>query len=79
MFSQRALLPKRVVPPAITADELRELTPRLNVMISHNHYDRLDEESIRSLRQESRIHVPVGLKKFVESFHNGRVQELDWW
>jgi N-acyl-phosphatidylethanolamine-hydrolysing phospholipase D len=79
MFSQRALLPKRVIPPAITGEQLRELTPRLNVLISHNHYDHLDEESIRSLPRESRIYVPLGLKKFVESFHNGPVQELDWW
>jgi L-ascorbate metabolism protein UlaG (beta-lactamase superfamily) len=79
MFSQRALLPKRVLPPAITGQELRELTPRLNVLISHNHYDHLDEESIRSLPQESKIYVPLGLKRSVETFHNGPVQELDWW
>lgn len=79
MFSERALLPKRTTPPAITGDELRELTPRLHVLISHNHYDHLDADSIRSLPGDSRFYVPLGLKKLVESFHGGLVQELDWW
>ena len=79
IFSKRALLPKRITPPAITGEELRDLTPHLNVLISHNHYDHLDEESIRSLPQDSRIYVPLGLKKYVESFHKGVVRELDWW
>jgi len=49
------------------------------VLISHNHYDHLDADSIRSLPGDSRFYVPLGLKKLVESFHNGLVQELDWW
>jgi N-acyl-phosphatidylethanolamine-hydrolysing phospholipase D len=79
MFSERALLPKRITPPAITGEELRELAPRLNVLISHNHYDHLDAASIRSLPRDSRIYVPLGLKNYVESIHRGAVQELDWW
>jgi N-acyl-phosphatidylethanolamine-hydrolysing phospholipase D len=79
MFSKRALLPKRIAPAAITGEELRDLAPRLNVLISHNHYDHLDKESIRSLPQDSRIFVPLGLKNYVESLHKGVVQELDWW
>ena len=79
IFSKRAFLPKRVTPPAINADELKELTETVNVLISHNHYDHLDVESIRSLPEKSRIFVPRGLKKYVEAFHNGVVGELDWW
>ncbi len=71
--------PKRVTPPALTADELRTLTDRLNVIISHNHYDHLDADSIRSLPGKSRLFVPRGLKQFVSSLHNGVVTELDWW
>ena len=79
IFSNRALLPKRVTPPAITTKELNELTDRVNVIISHNHYDHLDVDSIRSLPPGSRFFVPLGLKRYVESFHNGEVRELDWW
>jgi N-acyl-phosphatidylethanolamine-hydrolysing phospholipase D len=79
IFSERALLPKRVTPPAMAGKELRDLAPRVNVLISHNHYDHLDVESIRSLPEDSRIYLPLGLKNYVESFHKGPVQELDWW
>jgi N-acyl-phosphatidylethanolamine-hydrolysing phospholipase D len=79
IFSERALLPKRVSPPAINADELKTLTGSLNVIISHNHYDHLDKDSIRSLPENTRIFVPRGLKKLVESYHSGIVVELDWW
>lgn len=79
IFSNRALLPKRVTPPAMGADDLRQLTPRVNVIISHNHYDHLDVESIRALPEKSRIFAPLGLKKYLESLHDGPVQEMDWW
>ena len=79
IFSKRAFIPKRVTPPAITADELKELTDRANVIISHNHYDHLDVKSIRSLPEKSRIVVPRGLKEYVASIHSYDVRELDWW
>jgi len=79
IFSNRALLPKRKTPPAIDADDLRELTDRVNVIISHNHYDHLDADSIRALPRNATIYVPLGLKEYVESLHSGAVNELDWW
>jgi L-ascorbate metabolism protein UlaG (beta-lactamase superfamily) len=79
IFSERALLPKRVTPPAITGKELKDLTPSLNVLISHNHFDHLDADSVRSLPENSQIFVPLGLRRYVESLHKGAVRELDWW
>jgi N-acyl-phosphatidylethanolamine-hydrolysing phospholipase D len=79
IFSKRAFIPKRVTPPAITAGELKGLTDRVNVIISHNHYDHLDVKSIRSLPEKSRIFVPRGLKDYVASIHQHDVRELDWW
>jgi L-ascorbate metabolism protein UlaG (beta-lactamase superfamily) len=79
IFSERALLPKRITPPAITGKELNELTPRLNVVISHNHHDHLDADSIRSLPEGTRFFVTLGLKGYVESLHKGPVREMDWW
>ena len=49
------------------------------MLISHNHYDHLDVGSISSLPKKSRIFVPMGLKRYVESFSQGAVIELDWW
>jgi L-ascorbate metabolism protein UlaG (beta-lactamase superfamily) len=79
MFSDRALLPKRLLPPAMTADDLNKLGTEVNVLISHSHYDHLDKESLRSLPEGSRVYVPAGLGDYVKSIHNGEVIELNWW
>ncbi|MBN2123270.1 MAG: hypothetical protein JW821_03165, partial [Deltaproteobacteria bacterium] len=34
IFTERALLPKRVTPPALTGEDIREIAPELNVIIS---------------------------------------------
>ena len=47
IFSDRALLPKRKTPPGITTHEILAITDQVNCIISHNHYDHLDENSIR--------------------------------
>ena len=70
-LSERAFVVKRVTPPAITAAEIRELTPSPNILISHNHYDHLDKDTLRSLPEGSRFFVPRGLKAYVEVFPPG--------
>jgi N-acyl-phosphatidylethanolamine-hydrolysing phospholipase D len=79
IFSKRAFIPKRVTPPAITSDELKEITDRVNVIISHNHYDHLDAKTIRSLPEKSHIFVPKGLKGYISSIKSCHIEELDWW
>ncbi|OPY93385.1 MAG: metal-dependent hydrolase [Syntrophaceae bacterium PtaU1.Bin231] len=80
MFSDRALLPKRRTPPALTAEDIRQLgAKRINVVISHNHYDHLDTESLRALPDGTRIFVPLGLKDFVSNLGKSEVVEMDWW
>lgn len=79
MLSDRALLPKRVTPPALTIADLGKLDSPLYVLISHNHYDHLDKLTIRALPEDTIVIVPPGLKELVQSYFNGRVQELDWW
>jgi len=79
MFSDRALLPKRVSPPAMPVEDLKKLNGRINVLISHSHYDHLDVDSLRALPEGTRIFVPPGLKAFVSSFFPGELRELDWW
>ena len=79
MLSKRALLPKRLTPPAITMNDLNGLGKPLYVLISHNHYDHLDKASLRALPSHTRVFVPPGLKKTVQAFFGGDIQELDWW
>jgi N-acyl-phosphatidylethanolamine-hydrolysing phospholipase D len=79
MLSKRALLPKRVTPPAMLKADLNKITDPLYVLISHNHYDHLDKDTIRSLPAHARIFVPPGLKGTLASFFGGHIQEVDWW
>jgi len=79
MLSKRALLPKRVTQPALQMDDLKKIRDPLYVLISHNHYDHLDKDSIRSLPEHARIFVPPGLRKTLRSYFGGKIQEVDWW
>ncbi len=79
MFSNRALLPKRTVAPALTLEDINKLKGKINIIISHNHYDHLDAASLRGLPQDARVFVPLGLKGFVEGLNKKTVVEMDWW
>jgi len=79
MLSNRALLPKRVTPPAFTLEDLGKLTDPVNVLISHSHYDHLDKNTLRALPLHARVFVPPGLKTYVQDNFKGEVRELDWW
>ena len=84
-FSERAspfsfMGPRRRVPPPLKLKEL----PRVDVvLISHNHYDHLDESSVRGLNAQPggapRFFVPLGLKPWFAEKGIGNVVELDWW
>ena len=84
IFSTRAspfsiLGPKRVVPPALS---LNELPPIDFVVISHSHYDHLDLKTIKELAIKSKrtvYFVPLGLKGLLEGVGARKVFELDWW
>lgn len=79
MLSERALLPRRKTPPGITAGDIRAVAPRVNILISHNHYDHLDEPSLRALPDAARIFVPLGLRTFVQGLSKPDVTEMHWW
>jgi L-ascorbate metabolism protein UlaG (beta-lactamase superfamily) len=79
MFSDRALVPARKTPPAITGKDLARLDGPLNVVISHNHYDHFDESSIAAMPPNTRFYVPLGLAKLVRDYGGRNVVEMDWW
>jgi len=81
MFSDRASPvkfagPKRLVPPPLRPEEL---PPIHAVVISHNHYDHLDRDSVRRLGPEVTFFVPLGLAAWFRQAGLPKVQELDWW
>ena len=58
--------------------------PRVDiVVISHNHYDHLDEDSVQDLHgkfgDKLSWFVPLGIKKWFESNKIFNVVELNWW
>jgi L-ascorbate metabolism protein UlaG (beta-lactamase superfamily) len=79
MLSDRALLPKRHTPPAITREELRSMPGAFHVVLSHNHYDHLDKATLEALPASSRVYVPLGLGELVGDTTGREVQEMDWW
>jgi len=53
------------------------------VVVSHNHYDHLDRDSIESLARQPGgpplFLVPLGIKAWMARLGVERVSELDWW
>lgn len=88
IFSERASPvqiagPKRLQPPGIALADL----PLIDVvLISHNHFDHLDQASVREIARQSMVAgqptlfiVPLGLKSWFENLGINNVIELDWW
>lgn len=69
--------PKRFVDLPIP---INKLPPIDIVIVSHNHYDHLDDQTVRKLENKNNIHVvvPLGLKSFFIERGYNKVTELDW-
>jgi len=71
--------PERLAPLGLT---LEELPPIDLVMVSHNHYDHLDEAAVQAI---AKVHpqavfvVPLGLQRWFIARGITRVEERDWW
>ena len=86
-FSERAspvswVGPKRYMQPGLS----REALPAIDVvLISHNHYDHLDLESVKFLASQHgkgggpRFFVPLGIRAWFIDQGITNVVELDWW
>jgi N-acyl-phosphatidylethanolamine-hydrolysing phospholipase D len=75
-WSERALVPRRVVPPGVP---LESVPPDAFALISHNHYDHLDAGTVERLPDTVAWYVPLGLADWFRERGRPRVVELDWW
>jgi N-acyl-phosphatidylethanolamine-hydrolysing phospholipase D len=75
-WGERALVPRRVVPPGVP---LEAVPPDAFAVISHNHYDHLDAGTVERLPDTITWFVPLGLGDWFRARGRERVVELDWW
>ncbi len=70
--------PRRIIPPGLRFEDLPHIDA---VIISHDHYDHLDEATVRRLvaAHHPRFFVPLGMKPLLIAFGATDVVELDWW
>lgn len=85
VFSERVspvsfIGPRRHQPPGVALVDL----PHVDVvLVSHNHYDHLDDASVRALSRQPGgaplFVVPLGLKPWLRERGIRNAVELDWW
>ena len=71
--------PERFYPPTVRLDELPPLDA---VIISHDHYDHLDQPTVQALATRDLLWlVPLGVGAHLEHWGvpQARIKELDWW
>lgn len=70
--------PRRTRPPGIRLEDLPDIDV---VLLSHNHYDHLDFDSMKLLFQkhEPRIITPLGIKAYLDKHGMHKATDLDWW
>jgi L-ascorbate metabolism protein UlaG (beta-lactamase superfamily) len=71
--------PKRFHPAPVTVEELPPIDV---VLITHDHYDHLEEPTIKRLNRKTRSFlVPLGIGELLEEWGipPEKIVELDWW
>ncbi|WP_168171411.1 MBL fold metallo-hydrolase [Lacimicrobium sp. SS2-24] len=58
-----------------------DLPPIDHVVISHNHYDHMDEQTIHALPKDITYHLPLGVGQWFAENDAGpfKTQSYDWW
>lgn len=70
--------PKRFRPPGVRFEDLPEIDL---IVISHNHYDHLDIETLRRLNQnfEPLVITSLGVSRYLNEEGIMNTAEIDWW
>lgn len=84
VFGKRAspvswMEPKRFHEPPVSLEQLPDIE---GLIISHDHYDHLDKDTIKQLSSRVKtFYVPIGVGSLLESWgvSGEKIKELDWW
>lgn len=70
--------PKRMRPPGIRYEDLPEIDL---ILISHNHYDHLDIQTLRRIHRDHdpKFITPLGVDLYLNSEGISYTESLDWW
>jgi L-ascorbate metabolism protein UlaG (beta-lactamase superfamily) len=70
--------PKRMRPPGIRYEDLHDIDL---VLLTHNHYDHLDIQTMKRLWKDFQpvVYCPLGVGKYLKRKGIKKVIELDWW
>lgn len=84
VFSQRCSPfqfagPQRITQPPCSTDDIVDLVTA--VILSHNHYDHLDINTLRGMPKDMTYFVPLGMKQWILGHISDKatVHECDWW
>ncbi len=75
----KSIGPLRQCPPSISLQDLKQVD---HVLISHNHYDHLDKETVialHTLYPSITWWVPIGVKAWFTKLGITQVKEFGWW
>lgn len=70
--------PHRMRPPGIRFEDL----PAINIiLLTHNHYDHLDIQTLKRLfvKSEPKIYCPLGVGLYLKNEGISNIIEMDWW
>ncbi|XP_071830878.1 N-acyl-phosphatidylethanolamine-hydrolyzing phospholipase D-like [Apostichopus japonicus] len=74
---------KRFRPPAVTVKDLKDENIQIHaVVISHDHFDHLDEQSVSELvayKADIQWYVPKNMSQWFKDRNCTNVTELGWW
>ena len=81
IFADKIFSTKRESKVGLELDMLNELLKdkKLNILITHNHYDHFDIESLKKLKANGVIYAPKGISNLLKSFDSFEIKELNWW
>jgi len=70
--------PKRMRPPGIAFEDLPPIDV---VLLTHNHYDHLDIDTVHKLHEkyDPKFIVPLGVERFLQEEGITNTVHLDWW